>query len=110
MSNYRYPEVLITAEWLSKNMGAAKVLLIEVDINTTAYHKGHIENAVGWKWQSQLQNNVRRDLPVQHEFEELCVQSGVPSDSTGDLCGDHENWFVLKYLEGSENVSNYDGS
>ena len=94
MTDYRHPEVLVTTEWVARNMENDKVLLIEIDIDTTAYHKGHIENAVGWNWQSQLQNNVRRDLPGQREFEELCSKSGISNDSTVVLYGDHENWFA----------------
>jgi thiosulfate/3-mercaptopyruvate sulfurtransferase len=84
----------VTTKWVARNVENATVILIEVDIDTTAYHKGHIENAVGWNWQSQLQNNIRRALPGHLEFEELCSKSGISNDSTVVRYGDHENWFA----------------
>lgn len=94
MGNYKHPGVLVTTEWVAKHIKEPKVILIEVDIDTSGYEKGHIENAVGWNWQSQLQDNVRRDVPGRREFEELCARSGVSNDSTVVLYGDHSNWFA----------------
>ena len=98
MGNYKHPGVLVTTEWVAKHFKDPQVVVIEVDINTSSYEKGHIENAVGWNWQSQLQDKTRRDLPDQHEFEELCAQSGVSNDSTVVLYGDHSNWFAANAL------------
>jgi thiosulfate/3-mercaptopyruvate sulfurtransferase len=94
MGDYKHPEVLVTTDWVSQHLNDPKVRLIEVDVDTTAYEKGHIENAIGWNWQSQLQDNVRRDLLGQREFEELCSRSGVSNDSTVVLYGDNNNWFA----------------
>jgi thiosulfate/3-mercaptopyruvate sulfurtransferase len=49
---------------------------------------------VGWDWQTQLQDNVRRDLIDQKSFAELCSQSGIAGDSTVVLYGDNNNWFA----------------
>lgn len=62
MGNYKYPEVLVSTDWVAAHIGDPKVRLVEVDVDTTAYEKGHIENAVGWNWTTQLQDNVRRNL------------------------------------------------
>jgi thiosulfate/3-mercaptopyruvate sulfurtransferase len=94
MGDYKHPEVLVTTDWVSQHADDPKVRLVEVDVDTTAYEKGHIKNAVGWNWQSQLQDNVRRDLLGQQQFEDLCGQSGISSDSTVILYGDNNNWFA----------------
>jgi thiosulfate/3-mercaptopyruvate sulfurtransferase len=98
MGDYKHPEVLVTTDWVSQHLNDPKVRLIEVDVDTSAYDKGHIENAIGWNWQSQLQDNVRRDLLGQREFEELCSKSGISNDSTIVLYGDNNNWFAAYAL------------
>ena len=62
MSEYKHPEVLVTTEWVAQNLNAPNTRLVEVDVDTTAYDQGHIPGAVGWNWQTQLQDNIRRDL------------------------------------------------
>lgn len=98
MSDYKHPEVLVTTDWVAQHLADPKVRLIEVDVDTSAYDKEHIKNAVGWNWQSQLQDNVRRDVLGQGEFEELCGQSGISNDSTVILYGDNNNWFAAYAL------------
>jgi len=75
-----------------------KVRIVEVDVDTTAYEKGHIEGAVAWNWQTQLQDNVRRDLLGQKQLEELAGKSGISSDTTVVLYGDNNNWFAAYAL------------
>jgi thiosulfate/3-mercaptopyruvate sulfurtransferase len=94
MGNYKHPEVLVSTDWVSQHTDDPSVRLVEVDVDTSAYDKGHIKNAVGWNWQSQLQDNVRRDLLGRKEFEELCSNSGMSNDTTVVLYGDNNNWFA----------------
>lgn len=98
MGDYKHPEVLVTTDWVAQHMDDPTIRLVEVDVDTSAYEKGHIKNAVGWNWQSQLQDNVRRDLLGQHDFEELCGKSGISNDSTVILYGDNNNWFAAYAL------------
>jgi thiosulfate/3-mercaptopyruvate sulfurtransferase len=65
-----------------------------VDVDTTAYDQGHIAGAVGWNWQTQLQDNIRRDLIEKTAFEELLGRSGISNDTTIILYGDNNNWFA----------------
>ncbi len=98
MGEYKHPEVLVTTDWVAQHVDDPKVRLVEVDVDTSAYEKGHIKNAVGWNWTSQLQDNVRRDLLGQRQFEELCSQSGIAPDTTIVLYGDNNNWFAAYAL------------
>ncbi len=77
MSEYAHPEVLVSTQWAADHLNDPKVRLIEVDVDTTAYDQGHIPGAVGWNWQTQLQDNVRRDLIDKAALEKLLGQSGI---------------------------------
>ena len=94
MSDYKHPEVLATTEWVAQHLNDPKVRLVEVDVDTAAYDQGHIPGAVGWNWQTQLQDNVRRDLIEKTALEKLLGQSGISNDTTILLYGDNNNWFA----------------
>jgi len=64
MADFKIPEVLVSTHWVAQNLNAPGLRLVEVEVDTTAYDKGHIPGAVGWHWQTQLQDNVRRKNTV----------------------------------------------
>ena len=94
MSEYKHPEVLVSTEWAAQNLNNPKLRLVEVDVDTSAYDQGHISGAVGWNWQTQLQDNVRRDLIEKAALEKLLGASGISNDTTIVLYGDNNNWFA----------------
>jgi thiosulfate/3-mercaptopyruvate sulfurtransferase len=94
MGDYKHAEVLVSTDWVSQHTDDPKVRLVEVDVDTSAYEKGHIKNAIAWNWTSQLQDNVRRDILNQKQFEELMSASGISGDTTAVLYGDNNNWFA----------------
>lgn len=94
MSQYKHPEVLVPTDWVAQNLSNPSVRLVEVDVDTTAYDQGHIPGAVGWNWQTQLQDNVRRDLIEPAALETLLGKSGISNDTTVILYGDNNNWFA----------------
>jgi thiosulfate/3-mercaptopyruvate sulfurtransferase len=94
MSDYKHPEVLVSTDWVTKNLNAPNLRLVEVDVDTTAYDQGHIPGAVGWNWQTQLQDNIRRDLIDKSALEKLLGVSGISNDTTILLYGDNNNWFA----------------
>jgi thiosulfate/3-mercaptopyruvate sulfurtransferase len=98
MGDYKHPEVLVSTEWVAAHTYDPSVRLVEVDVDTTAYDKGHIPNAVGWNWTSQLQDNVRRDVLGQRAFEDLASKSGITPETTVVLYGDNNNWFAAYAL------------
>jgi thiosulfate/3-mercaptopyruvate sulfurtransferase len=98
MSEYAHPEVLVSTQWAQEHASDSKVRLIEVDVDTAAYDQGHITGAVGWNWQTQLQDNIRRDLIDKSALEKLLGQSGVSNDTTVVLYGDNNNWFAAYAL------------
>ncbi|HEV2500842.1 MAG TPA: sulfurtransferase [Terriglobia bacterium] len=98
MSDYKHPEALVSTQWVADHLSDLAVRLVEVDVDTTAYDKGHIQNAVGWNWQSQLQDNVRRDILTKAQFEDLLSKSGIANNTTVVLYGDNNNWFAAYAL------------
>ncbi|MGD0963569.1 MAG: sulfurtransferase [Candidatus Acidiferrales bacterium] len=94
MADYKHPEALATTEWVAQHLNNPKIRLVEVDVDTTAYDQGHIPGAVGWNWQTQLQDHVRRDLIAGRALEKLLGQSGISNDTTILLYGDNNNWFA----------------
>src|SRR5580698_3184220 len=98
MADYKHPEVLVSTQWAADHANDPKVRLVEVDVDTSAYDQGHIAGAVGWNWQSQLQDNVRRDLIDKAALEKLLGGSGISNDTTILLYGDNNNWFAAYAL------------
>ncbi len=98
MAEYKHPEVLVSTEWAAQHLNDPKIRLVEVDVDTSAYDQGHIPGAVGWNWQTQLQDNIRRDLISKQALEQLLGRSGISNDTTILLYGDNNNWFAAYAL------------
>ena len=94
MSNYAHPEVLVTTDWVKDNIDKPGIKLVEIDVDTKAYDAGHVPGAVGFNWQTQLQDQVRRDIIGQEAFEKLVGGAGVSAKDTVILYGDNNNWFA----------------
>ncbi len=98
MANYANPDVLVSTEWVAQHGSEPGIRLLEVDVDTTAYADGHIAGAVGLNWQTQLCDQVRRDILTKEQFEELCNDSGIGNDTTVIFYGDNNNWFATYAL------------
>ncbi|MCX8090796.1 MAG: sulfurtransferase [Verrucomicrobiae bacterium] len=94
MATYAHPEVLVETDWVLANLGKPGIKLVEIDVDTKAYDAGHIPGAVGFNWQTQLQDPVRRDIISQDAFEQLVGGAGISPSDTVILYGDNNNWFA----------------
>ncbi|MCI0456144.1 MAG: sulfurtransferase [Gemmataceae bacterium] len=94
MAPYAHPEVLVETDWVKENLGKPKMKLVEVDVDTKAYDAGHIPGAVGFNWQTQLQDQLTRDIIGREEFERLVGGAGISLSDTVVLYGDNNNWFA----------------
>jgi thiosulfate/3-mercaptopyruvate sulfurtransferase len=94
MSAYAHPEVLVETGWVKQNLGQPSIKLVEIDVDTKAYEAGHIPGAVGFNWQSQLNDTVRRTIISKEQFESLLGASGIAPQDTVILYGDNNNWFA----------------
>jgi len=93
-NNYAHPESLVETDWVAAHAKEPGLRLVEVDVDTSAYDQGHIAGAVGWNWQTQLQDQVRRTLASKTQFEALCSEAGITPETTVILYGDNNNWFA----------------
>ncbi|MGZ4446372.1 MAG: rhodanese-like domain-containing protein, partial [Nocardioides sp.] len=67
---------LVTAQWVEDHLDDPKVVLVEVDEDTTSYDKGHIRGAIKLDWTTDLQDQVRRDFVNKDQFSALLSERG----------------------------------
>jgi len=94
VSEYAKPDVLVDTEWLEEHVSDPSIRVIEVDEDTSAYDKGHIEGAVGWNWTTDLHTKVGREYVSQTQLSELLSAAGVGPGMTVVLYGGNNNWFA----------------
>jgi len=114
MAGYAKPDALVETDWLEEHVNDPNIRVIEVDEDTEAFEKGHIQGAVGWNWTTDLHTEVGRDYVDQAGLSELLSAAGVGPDATVILYGGNNNWFaayaywVLK-LRGFDDVKLLNG-
>jgi len=114
MAGYANPDALVETDWLEEHVNDPNIRVIEVDEDTEAYEKGHIQGAVGWNWTTDLHTEVGRDYVDQTGLSELLSGAGVGPETTVILYGGNNNWFaayaywVLK-LRGFDDVKLLNG-
>jgi thiosulfate/3-mercaptopyruvate sulfurtransferase len=91
---YAHPEVLVSTEWVLQHHADRDVRVVEVDVDTSAYAEGHIPDACGWNWTTELCDTLIRDIVPAGRLEELLGRSGIGNDTTIVLYGDNNNWFA----------------
>jgi thiosulfate/3-mercaptopyruvate sulfurtransferase len=94
MAEYAHPEVLVSTDWVAAHANDPNVRVAEVDVDTKAYDEGHVPGAIGWAWNTQLCDTLRRDILSKEQFEELMSSSGVTPSTTLVIYGDNNNWFA----------------
>ena len=94
MTAYAHPESIVETEWVYEHLDDPSVRLVEVDVDTDVFDHGHISGAVGWNWQSQLQQGMVRDLIDKEGMQKLLSDSGISNSTTVILYGDNNNWFA----------------
>jgi len=87
-------DVLVEPDWVEAHLDDPKVVLVEVDEDTTAYDKDHIRGAVRLDWKRDLQDPVRRDFVDKDGFAQLLSERGIANDDTVVLYGGNNNWFA----------------
>jgi len=87
-------DVLVSTEWVEAHLDDSEVRIIEVDENAALYAEAHIPGAIGFDWQKDLQDEVRRDFLGGEELAALLASKGVSNEHTIVLYGDRNNWFA----------------
>lgn len=94
MADYAHPESLVSTDWVAQHRKDPDIRIVEVDVDTTAYDQGHVPGALGWNWNTELCDTLRRDIIPKDKFEQLMSRSGIGNDTTVILYGDNNNWFA----------------
>src|SRR5579884_900681 len=94
MATFAHPEVLVSTDWVAQHASDPNVRIVEVDVDTKAYDEGHVPGAISWAWNTQLSDQVRRDILSKEQFERLFSESGISPDTTVVVYGDNNNWFA----------------
>jgi thiosulfate/3-mercaptopyruvate sulfurtransferase len=94
MVAYANPDTLVTTDWVKQNIGKPGVKIVEIDVDTKQFDVGHIPGAVGFNWQTQLQDQLTRDIIAKEAFEKLMGDAGITPADTVILYGDNNNWFA----------------
>jgi len=107
-------DVVVNAAWARAHLADPAVRFVEVDVDTTAYQRGHLPGAVGWDWTSQLSDSIRRDIASREALSRLVSDGGIGPDTTVVVYGDNHNWFAawacwLLRLHGHRDVRILDG-
>ncbi len=94
MADYAQPDVLVSTDWVKENLNTPGVRIIEIDVDTKQYEVGHIPGSLAFNWQTQLQDQITRDLPSRGAFESLMSAAGISPGDTVVVFGDNNNWFA----------------
>jgi thiosulfate/3-mercaptopyruvate sulfurtransferase len=94
MTAYAHPDVLVETNWVKQNLDKPGIKIVEIDVDTKAYDAGHIHGAVGFNWQTQLQDQLTRDIISKEAFAKLVGGAGISPSDTVILYGDNNNWFA----------------
>ncbi|MGQ4597421.1 rhodanese-like domain-containing protein [Nocardia sp. R6R-6] len=112
--SFAHSHRLVTTEWLSANIGAKGLTIIEADEDTLLYDIGHVPGATKLDWRRDLNDPVTRDYIDGNRFTELMRAKGVKRDDTVVIYGDqgnaqaaHTAWVFT--LFGHEDVRLLDG-
>jgi len=112
-------DALVSADWVAERLDEFQsddpdLRLVEVSVDTESYDDGHASGAIGFNWETQLQDQTTRDILSKEDFGDLLGAHGIRNDSTVVLYGDNSNWFAayaywqFKYY-GHEDVRLLDG-
>jgi thiosulfate/3-mercaptopyruvate sulfurtransferase len=101
---YKYPEVLVSTQWVQDHLNDQNVRIIEVDYDRRSnYDLGHIRNAILLDWKYDMNDPIARNVVSEDACEKLLQKIGANENTILVLYGDFNNWFdffafwVFKY-------------
>ncbi len=117
--SYPNPEILVSPQWLSENIDNPNLVIVDCPWAADAYSKAHIPGAVCRPGHCYIKSadsdgNMSIFLQNESEFEKLCAELGIGSDSTvvaydewGSIFATRL-WWMLRYY-GHANAKILDG-
>ncbi len=98
LKEFAHPERLVTADWLSSNLGRPGLAIVESDEDVLLYDVGHIPGAVKIDWHVDLNDPTVRDYITGEQFAALMDRKGIARDDTVVIYGDKSNWWAAYAL------------
>jgi hypothetical protein len=89
--DYANPAALVSTDWVAEHLHDPSIRLVEVDVDTTTYERGHLEGAVGLNWTTQFGDPIRRDIPTRDAWQGLMRRCGVDNTTRIVFYGDNNN-------------------
>jgi thiosulfate/3-mercaptopyruvate sulfurtransferase len=90
----RLKGALTSTDEVAGRLGDSALRILEVDEDTEAYARGHIEGALGIHWKDDLQDPLRRDFIGPKAFGALMDRLGIGNETEVILYGGTNNWFA----------------
>lgn len=88
---------LVDTEWALAHLSDPGVRFVDVEFDHSQYEQGHLPGAVGWAWQGDLVDDLRRDVVDVEALAVLLDRSGIEESTHVVLYGD-DNWFASTAL------------
>jgi thiosulfate/3-mercaptopyruvate sulfurtransferase len=89
--SHAHPHRLVTTQWLSANIGAPGLKIVESDDDVLLYDVGHVPGAIKIDWRAELTDPLTRDVVDGARFAELMRAKGILRDDTVVVYGDKGN-------------------
>jgi thiosulfate/3-mercaptopyruvate sulfurtransferase len=88
---HAHPQRLVTTQWLSANIGAPGLRIVESDEDVLLYDIGHVPGAIKIDWRAELTDPRTRDVVDGVRFAELMREKGIGREDTVVVYGDKAN-------------------
>ncbi len=110
-------DMLVDTAWLAQHLNDAKVVVLHVSTNRTAYDAGHIPGArfIGLSEIAILRDGVPNELPPAAELKKILEQAGVSDDTRVIIYTDASilpaarAYFTMDYLGHGDHAAVMDG-
>ena len=110
--------LLVTTEWLAKNINDSKIVIIQIGRDLKEYEAGHVPNARFLKYTDvvTMRDQIPNELPPVEKLQQIFSALGVNNDSRIILYSDVQNllaarvYFTLDYLGFGDQSALLDGS
>ncbi|WP_024802411.1 sulfurtransferase [Nocardia sp. BMG51109] len=89
--SHAHPHRLVTTEWLSANIGAPGLEIVESNEDVLLYDIGHVPGAIKIDWRTELTDPKTRDVVDGARFAELMSAKGIRREDTVVVYGDKAN-------------------
>ena len=93
-NEYAHKDVLVSTDWVSKNLNEPNIRLVESNEDVLLYGTGHIPGAVHIDWVNDLNDQTVRDYVGHERFAALCAEKGIGNETTVVFYGDKNNWWA----------------